>query len=123
MPYLDAFLLPVRREAEDVYRKWAKVSAEVWLANGALSYVEARADDVPFGDLTSFPRAVQLTEDEVLYIALATYRDCAHRDCAHRDEVNAKVMADPRLKNMMIDSPVDGKRMIFGGFNSVVSSV
>ena len=117
-PYLDAFLLPVRREAEDVYRKWAKVSAEVWLANGALSYVEARADDVPFGNLTSFPRAVQLTEDEVLYIALATYRDRAHRD-----EVNAKVMADPRLKNMMIDSPVDGKRMIFGGFNSVVSTV
>jgi len=118
MPYLDAFLLPVRREAEDVYRKWAKVSAEVWLANGALSYVEARADDVPFGNLTSFPRAVQLTEDEVLYIAFATYRDRAHRD-----EVNAKVMADPRLAVMMIDSPVDGKRMIFGGFNSVVSSV
>ena len=64
MRYIDAFLMPVRRDAEANYHKWADISAEVWMANGALSYVEARADDVPFGVLTSFPRAVQLTEDE-----------------------------------------------------------
>lgn len=29
-----------------------------------------------------------------------------------------KVMADPRLKDMFKDLPVDGKRMIFGGFES-----
>jgi len=29
---------------------------------------------------------------------------------------NAKVMADQRLKDAMADLPVDGKRMIFGGF-------
>ena len=83
----------------------------------ALSYVEARADDVTMGTLTSFPRALQLTDDEVVYIAFATYRDRAHRD-----EVSAKVMADPRLEVMMAESPVDGKRMIFGGFTSVVSA-
>ena len=117
MPYIDAFIMPVRREAEDTYQKWAEVSAEVWMANGALAYIEARADDVPMGILTSFPRSVQLTEDEVVYVAFATYRDRAHRD-----EVNAKVMADPRLEVMMADSPVDGKRMIIGGFTSVVAA-
>ena len=33
-----------------------------------------------------------------------------------RDAVNAKVIADPRLKRDMSDMPFEGKRMIFGGF-------
>jgi len=41
---------------------------------------------------------------------------------AHRDRVNAKVMKDPRLAEMMDmkDMPFDGKRMIWGGFETVV---
>ena len=35
-----------------------------------------------------------------------------------RDAVNAKVMADPRLKDSMSNAPFDGKRMIFGGFKT-----
>ena len=116
MPYIDAFIMPVRREEEATYLKWAATSAEVWMANGALSYIEGRADDVAMGTLTSFPRAVQLTEQEIVYVAFATYRDRTHRD-----EVNAKVMADPRLEVMMTGTPVDGKRMILGGFTSVVA--
>jgi uncharacterized protein YbaA (DUF1428 family) len=32
----------------------------------------------------------------------------------------AKVMADPRMKHDMANMPFDGKRMIFGGFESFV---
>ena len=41
---------------------------------------------------------------------------------AHRDRVNAKVMKDPRLADMMDpkDMPFDGKRMIYGGFKVLV---
>ena len=35
-----------------------------------------------------------------------------------RDAVNAKVMADPRLKADMSEMPFDGKRMIYGGFKA-----
>ncbi len=34
----------------------------------------------------------------------------------HRDTVNAKVMADPRLKCDPESMPFDAKRMIYGGF-------
>ena len=37
---------------------------------------------------------------------------------AERDAINAKVMADPRLKDGMSNMPFDGKRMIFGGFGT-----
>jgi len=35
---------------------------------------------------------------------------------ASRDAVMEKVMADERMKAVMENSPFDGKRMIFGGF-------
>jgi uncharacterized protein YbaA (DUF1428 family) len=40
----------------------------------------------------------------------------------HRDQVNAKVMADPRLKKMMEKGPMpfDMKRMVYGGFEFLV---
>jgi len=39
-----------------------------------------------------------------------------------RDRINAKVMEDPRMKDMMDPKsmPFDGKRMFFGGFKTIV---
>jgi uncharacterized protein YbaA (DUF1428 family) len=43
---------------------------------------------------------------------------------AHRDRVNAKVMKDPRLSDMMDpkEMPFDAKRMIYGGFKVSVDA-
>jgi len=43
-----------------------------------------------------------------------------YKDRAARDEVMKKVMADPRMKYEPGDMPFDGKRMIFGGFESFI---
>jgi uncharacterized protein YbaA (DUF1428 family) len=47
-----------------------------------------------------------------------------YKSRAQRDRINAKVMADPRLKSMMDGKsmPFDGKRMIYGGFESLVKA-
>jgi len=112
MSYVDGFILPVPKARLDDYRRIATIASEVWREHGALSYAEYVGDDVPYGELTSFPRSVQLKDDEVVIFSWIKYRDRAHRD-----EVNAKVMADERIKAMMEDMPADGKRMIFGGFS------
>lgn len=116
MPYVDGFVLAVPRSRLDDYRKMAALGAEVWMELGALSYVECLADDVPYGELTSFPRAVQATDDEVVVFSWITY---ASRE--KRDEINAKVMTDPRMQQWQSDMPFDGKRMIYGGFESFIS--
>jgi uncharacterized protein YbaA (DUF1428 family) len=77
--------------------------------------MECVGDDTPVGELTSFPRAVQLKEDEVVVFSWITYESRERRD-----EINAKVMADPRLKHDPQNMPFDGKRMIYGGFRSIV---
>lgn len=114
--YVDGFVLAVPRDRLEDYRRLAATASEVWKDYGALAYVEAVADDVPYGELTSFPRAVHATEDEIVIFSWITY---ASREA--RDEINAKAMADPRLKDMGPENvPFDGKRMIFGGFQTIL---
>lgn len=112
MSYVDGFIVAVPKDKIEAYKALARKGGEVWKEHGALSYVEAIGDDVPHGELTSFPRAVQATEDEVVVFSWITYESRQHRD-----EIMAKVMADPRLNDEMRNMPFDGKRMIYGGFN------
>jgi uncharacterized protein YbaA (DUF1428 family) len=109
MAYVDGFVLAVPKDKLDEYRKITELAGSVWMEYGALTYVEAVADDVPYGELTSFPRAVQAKDDEVVIFSWITYESREKRD-----EINAKVMADPRMADP--DCPFDPKRMIFGGF-------
>jgi uncharacterized protein YbaA (DUF1428 family) len=111
MSYVDGFVLAIPKANVEAYKKVAELAGSVWMELGALSYVECLADDVPYGELTSFPRAVQATDDETVAFSWIVYKDKASRD-----EIVAKVMADPRLQQDMKDMPFDTKRMIFGGF-------
>ena len=115
MTYVDGFVLAVPKARLEDYKAQARTAGPVWMEHGALSYVEAVADDVPYGELTSFPRAVQAKEDEVVVFAWATYPSREKRD-----EVLKKVMEDPRLAAPMETMPFDTKRMIFGGFAAFV---
>jgi uncharacterized protein YbaA (DUF1428 family) len=113
MAYVDGFVLAVPKQNIEVYKAMARKAGDVWKEYGALAYVECIGDDVPYGELTSFPRAVQAKEDEVVVFSWIVYGSRAQRD-----SINAKVMADPRLKDSMSNMPFDGKRMIYGGFEA-----
>lgn len=117
MAYVDGFIVPLPKDKIDAYREMATRSGKIWLEHGALSYRECIADDVKPGKLTSFPQSVMLEENETVVFSWITYESRAHRD-----QVNEKVMADPRLKDMMDPAklPFDGKRMIYGGFSDLV---
>jgi len=115
--YVDAYVLPLPKNNVEAYRKMAQKAGEVWREHGALEYIECVADDVKSGEVTSFPQAVQLKDDEAVVFSWIVYESRERRD-----EVNAKVMADPRLAEMMDPKtlPFDGKRMFWGGFKSIV---
>ncbi|UXN57035.1 DUF1428 domain-containing protein [Phyllobacterium zundukense] len=115
MSYVDGFLLAVPKAKLEAYKELASLAGEVWKEHGALAFVECVADDVPYGELTSFPRAVHAKDDETVVFSWIVYESREKRDA-----INAKVMADPRLKGDMASMPFDGKRMIFGGFSPIV---
>ena len=115
MSYVDGFVLAVPKAKLDDYKKLANLTGPIWMEHGALAYVECIGDDVPYGELTSFPRAVQMGEDEVVVFSWIVYPS---REV--RDEANRKVMADKRFAEQMRAMPFDGKRMIYGGFEPIV---
>jgi uncharacterized protein YbaA (DUF1428 family) len=116
MAYVDGFVLPVPTDKIEAYREISTMAGRVWKEYGALAYYECVADDVKPGEVTSFPLAVQLAPNETVVFAWILYRSREHRD-----EVNAKVMKDPRMTSMDPQKmPVDMKRMIYGGFKSIV---
>jgi uncharacterized protein YbaA (DUF1428 family) len=117
MHYVDGFVLPVPSDRLDDYKAMAELAGSVWKEHGALQYWECIADDVKPGKVTSFPQAVQLKEGESVIFSFIVYRSREHRD-----EVNEKVMADPRLKEMMDPKtmPFDGMRMFWGGFRGLI---
>jgi uncharacterized protein YbaA (DUF1428 family) len=112
MSYVDGFVVPVPKEKIEDYKALARKAGEIWKEHGALAFVECIGDDVPYGELTSFPRAVQVKDDEVVFSWIV------YESREQRDAVNAKVMADPRLKADMSEMPFDGRRMIYGGFKA-----
>jgi uncharacterized protein YbaA (DUF1428 family) len=114
--YVDGFVIPVPTDRLDDYRKLARKAGKIWREYGALEYVECVGDDVDPGKVTSFPRSVKLKENETVIFAYIVYKSRAQRD-----RINAKVMEDPRLKDMDHNNmPFDAKRMFWGGFKSIV---
>lgn len=115
MAYVDGFVVAVPKDRIEEYKSFSRKAGEVWKEYGAKSYVETVGDDVPYGELTSFPRAVQAKDDETVVFSWITYDSREQRDA-----VNAKVMEDPRIKDGAENMPFDGKRMIYGGFNTLL---
>lgn len=108
--YIDGFVLPVPAGKKDAYRELSARMATIFREYGATRVVEAWGDDVPDGKVTDFRRAVQAEPGENVVFAWIAYPSKAVRD-----EANRKMRADPRMAAMG-DMPLDGRRMIFGGF-------
>ena len=58
MSYVDGFVVAMPSANKDIYKKHAEAAAAVFKEYGALKSVECWGDDVPEGEVTSFPMAV-----------------------------------------------------------------
>ena len=115
MDYIDGFVAAVPTANREKYRQHAEAFAEVFKENGALRYVEAWGDDVPTGKTTSFPQAVKLEPGETVVFSFVAWPSREVRDAGMK-----KAMDDPRIKEAGM--PFDGKRMIYGGFKTILDS-
>jgi len=117
MHYVDGFLVPVPTQRREDYRRLAETAAAVFKENGALAVVECWGDDVPEGKVTSFPMAVKRKDDETVVFSWITWPSKSVRN-----EGMKRAMEDPRMQEGMKNMPFDGQRMVFGGFQVIVSA-
>ncbi|MDQ4122661.1 MAG: DUF1428 domain-containing protein [Acidobacteriota bacterium] len=116
--YVDGFVLPIPAENIEKYREIAQKAGEVWKEHGALEYWECVGDDLEIQDMLSFKTIAGAAEGETVVFAWIVYESRESRD-----KVNAAVMEDQRLKEMMgaPDAKIfDYKRMAYGGFKTLV---
>jgi uncharacterized protein YbaA (DUF1428 family) len=113
MTYVDGFLVPVPNGKRREYTEVAEAAAEIFREHGALAVVECWGDDVPDGQVTDFRRAVAANPDETVVFSWIIWPS---REA--RDRGNAAMMADDRMRDAPM--PFDGKRMVYGGFETIV---
>lgn len=116
--YVDGFVIPIQKKKVKAYLVQARLGAKLWKDHGALSYAECVGEDlaIPYG--LGFPRMARLKAGETVVFSYIVFRSRAHRD-----KVNAAVMKDPRMNEMMKEGaamPFDIKRFAVGGFEVVV---
>ena len=110
MCYVGA--VPTAKKAE--YEAHASKAAGVFKEFGATRIVECWGSMVPPGETTSFPLAVQAKDDETVVMGWQEWPDKETHEANFQ-----QAMQDPRLSGMR-DTPVDGKRLIFAGFDVVL---
>lgn len=113
MSYIEGFLIPVRAANRQAFLDHARRIDPIFIELGARRVVEAWGDHVPRGEVTDFLRAVQATDDETVVFAWIEWPDRTTRDAAME-----KMRTDPRM--MAEPMPFDGKRMVLGGFATVI---
>ncbi len=115
--YVDGLVVPVPEENLDSYLEMSREAGKIWREHGALEFRECVADDVPMGESRSSHAASSSSKGKIVVFSWIVFESREHRD-----RVNAEVMKDPRLEDMMKPEalPFDGKRMIYGGFRVAV---
>lgn len=117
MSYVDGFVLPVPKKNLAAYKKLANWGRKTWMKYGALQYFECVGHDlkVPKGCGVPFPRGIRAKPDETVVFAFVIYKSKAHRDA-----VMKKVTSDPTMEAAAKNMPFDVKRMMCGGFRTIV---
>ena len=115
MTYFEGFIVPVPEGNKEAFTAHARQLAPSLRTCGVRRQLEAWGSDLPEGKNTDFRKAVAAKDGETAVFAWFEYADRAARDAA-----NEKMMSDPGMSEMGHDVPFDAKRMILGGFASVV---
>jgi predicted enzyme related to lactoylglutathione lyase/uncharacterized protein YbaA (DUF1428 family) len=120
MSYVDGFVLAVPTANKDTFIDHAKFFDGLCMEMGALRVLECWGSDVPDGKQTDFRRAVQAKEDETIVFSWIEWPSKQARDDAMA-QMHEKMKSDARFDPVKNPMPFDGSRMIFGGFDPVVT--
>ena len=115
MTYIDGFVLPVTISHKERYLEHARECVPVFKKYGALRCVENWGVDVPDGEVTSFPLAVQKKDDEIVMFSWIVWPSKEARDKGMEG-----AMQDPFFQSDEEFTIFDGKRMIIGGFETIL---
>jgi TetR/AcrR family transcriptional regulator, transcriptional repressor for nem operon len=114
--YIDGFVTAVPLANKPAYVQHVQDNILVFKQYGALRVMECWADDVPTGHRNSFGNAVNLQADEAVVFSWIEWPFKAIRDAAW-----PLIQNDPRMSPSLNPFPFDIRRMVRGGFQTIVN--
>ena len=113
MTYIDGFVAAVPIENKEAYLEHARITGPVFKKYGALRVVDNWGDEVPDGEVTSFPIAVKAKPGEVIVLSWIEWTSKEAREKGME-----ACMSDPVVTGDEA-MPFDGARMLIGSFENI----
>ncbi len=116
--YIDGYVMVVPQANKAAFIAHVQQCIPIYKEYGALRVFDAWADDLPgSGRVNSYSHAVQLQAGEELVFSYIEWPSKAIRDAAW-----PRIVRDPRMSPDVNPMPFDYKRMLRGGFQTIVNS-
>jgi TetR/AcrR family transcriptional regulator, transcriptional repressor for nem operon len=116
--YLDGYIMVVQEAKRDAFITHVKQCIPIYKEYGALKVLDSWADDLPSSDrINSYSHAVQLQDGEALVFSYIEWPSKAVRDAAW-----PRILRDPRMHPDVNPMPYDDKRMLRGGFQTLINA-
>ena len=113
--YVNTYVMAVPEDKKEEYARKATLFAEVAKDFGAIEIFENWELEVPDGDTTDYRKAVLAKPGEKIVVSWTIWPDRETGAIAHKG-----IFKDPRMEDIG-EFPIDGTRMILGGFKPLLS--
>jgi len=119
--YIDGFVFPIPKVHLEAYKKVAEQVATIWKEHGAINYCEYVGDDMNLEGTKSFEDVLDVQENEATIFGWVVFpskeiRDIANKKVPEDSRMTALVAPLMNSENLIFDA----RRMVYGGFNSLV---
>lgn len=116
--YVDLYVLPVPKKLIPLYRRMSQKMGKIMRSLGATEYREFTGDDLKVKGMASPLTMVKVKKGEVLVFAVVGFPSKSKRN-----QIQKRVMNHPVVKKMCSQPmPFDHKRMVYGGFSTIVKA-
>lgn len=109
--YVQGYVAPVPKGNRGAFADMCATMREVAVDCGALRAVDGWAESIPDGKVTDFKRAVNATDGEAVAFGYVEWSSKAAFEAG-----SARMRDDDRMPAPGSDMPLDGRRLIYGGF-------
>lgn len=115
--YVNGYVAPVPTENKRAFADMCAAMRDMATDHGALRAVDSWSDSIEDGKTTDFKRAVKAKDGEAVAFGFTEWADKA----AYEKGMEA-MRADDRMPGPGSEMPLDGKRMIYGGFDVLLDT-
>ena len=115
--YVQGYVAPVPKAEKAAFAGMCATMREVMIEHGALHAVDTWAEDIADGKVTDFKRAVAAEQAEAIAFGFVEWPSKEAFE-----QAKPKVRGDERMPPPGSEMPLDGKRLIFGGFDVIMDS-